>query len=88
MDFGVSGKLGERRGEEEGFWARVHERTQFQFRGLLPFSSRQGLPGLLRPGPRLRRTCPGLNWPLGEPCHRLPTTLPVVCARRLPRGGA
>lgn len=71
-----------------GSWARVHERTQFQFRGLLPFSSRRGLPGLPCPGPRLGRASPGLNWPLGEPCLRLPMTLSVVCARRLPRGGA
>lgn len=79
--------LGERRGGKEGSWARVHKRTQFQFRGLL-FSSRRGLPGLLRPGTRLRRARPGLNWPLGDRCNRLPMTLPMMSARRLPRGGA
>lgn len=59
------GKLGERRGGEEGSRARVPERTRFQFRGLLPFPSRRGLPGLLCPGPRLGSICRGLGFELG-----------------------
>lgn len=80
LDFQVSGKLGERRGGEEGSQARAHEGTQFQLHGQLPLPGCQELPGLLLPGPRLGRTSVGLNQAVGKLCLLPLTPCPVESA--------